>query len=139
MEYTDTTDDLHVRKQVTLNGPDNYNDWLRAINNKLISKDVFGVASGIEPYPVLSSTNFAETQQKWIRKDQLAWSIIDDTLDRPIHNILPPNLARVLLTVPLISTTDASGTTTSTHVAHSLSSSRPPSEDLLGSSRHSTS
>ena len=120
MEYTDTTDDLQVRKRVTLNGPDNYNNWLRAIHNKLIAKDVFGVASGIEPYPVLSSMNFAETQQKWIRKDQLAWSIIDDTLDRPIHNILPPNLARVSLTVPLISTTDLTGTTTSTHVAHSL-------------------
>ena len=47
------------------------------------------------------------------------WSIIDDTLDRPIHNITPPNLARVSLTVPLISTTDAAGTTTSIHVAHS--------------------
>ena len=48
MKYTDTTDNLHVQKRVTLNGPNNYNDWLRAINNKLISKDVFGVASGIE-------------------------------------------------------------------------------------------
>ena len=44
MQYTDTMDDLHVQKRVTLNGPDNYNDWLSAINNKLISKDVFGVA-----------------------------------------------------------------------------------------------
>ena len=120
MEYTNTTDNLQVQKQVTLNGPNNYNNWLRAINNKLISKDVFGVASGIEPYLVLSSTNFAKTQQRWIRKDQLAWSIIDNTLDRPIHNILPPNLARVSLTVPLISTTDVTGMTTSTHVAHSF-------------------
>ena len=57
MEYTDTMGDLHVRKRVTLNGPNNHNDWLRAINNKLISKDVFGVASGIEPYTGLGRTN----------------------------------------------------------------------------------
>ena len=81
MEYTKTTDDLHVQKRVILNGPQNYNEWLCAINNKLIPKDVFGVASGIEPYPVLNSTNTVETQQTWIRNDQLAWSIIDEALD----------------------------------------------------------
>ena len=70
MEYAKTTGNLHVQKRVIFNGPNKLDYWLCAVNDKLISKHILGVASRIEPYPILNNTNFAKTQQKWIRKDQ---------------------------------------------------------------------
>ncbi|RXK41468.1 hypothetical protein M231_01176 [Tremella mesenterica] len=84
-----STEPLTINK-VILRSSDNYKDWLGAVTNRLILKDVYDVASGLEDYP-----KPVFEQKKWIKKDRQAWAIINGLLDRSIHNVLPSELAIV--------------------------------------------
>jgi hypothetical protein len=85
-------DGLKVTKNVYLEGPDNYREWLRSIENTLIEKDLDDVVEGNELRPTPIAAN-ANALLAWTKKDKKAFGIINSSLSALVHNNLPSTLS----------------------------------------------
>jgi len=91
MSDTETHTTTRVRV-VILEGHDNYNSWLRSINNQLLIKDLSHVVDGTDLYPNGTSiTDF--TIRSWEKLDRKSWGLIDSSLSDVIHGNIPAELA----------------------------------------------
>jgi hypothetical protein len=100
-EFTAELDDLKLSSKNQLRGLENYKDWLRSVTSRLINKDVYDVASGDDTF---DGTD--EEKKKWKKADRLAWSIINSSLDRLVHNSLPTTLVEVGITPVMVALTN---------------------------------
>jgi hypothetical protein len=96
-KFTAELGNLKLSSKNQLRGSENYKDWLRSVTSRLINKDVYDVASGDDTF---DGTD--EEKKKWKKADRLAWSIIDSSLDRLVHNSLLTTLVEVGITPVMV-------------------------------------
>ena len=65
-----------VRIEETLIGPNNYEIWKVRISAKLHAEKVFGIVSGTDIMPVMSTLATASDVQAWQERDEKAHGII---------------------------------------------------------------
>jgi len=86
-------DTLKVSKRIYLDGPDNYREWLRSIENTLIEKDLDDIVDGNEPRPAVTTADDTDALSKWTKNDKKAFGIINSSLSSSVHNNLPSILS----------------------------------------------
>ncbi|WVN90755.1 uncharacterized protein L203_105998 [Cryptococcus depauperatus CBS 7841] len=86
MSHTDYDDENISCRPILLSGHDNFKDWERDITNRLVGRDLYEIAAGIESYSSLE-----QDQANWRKKDIKAWAFINSSLEATVHDLLPPD------------------------------------------------